>query len=78
MKESACASWQAWTISASEAFSFPQRSFSLIVPAQVLRYRAGEQLVLLQNHCDLISQRMDIIGPDIGSAYADGTLRCIV
>ena len=50
----------------------------LVAPAQVLGYRAGEQLVLLEHHCDRVSQGIEIVASDIHAAEHHFTARYIV
>ncbi len=49
-----------------------------IAPAQVLGYRAGEQLVLLEHHRDRVSQGFEIVASDIYAAEHHFAARYIV
>ena len=50
----------------------------LVAPAQIIKNGTGEQYVLLEYHRYLISKGLDIILPDISSAYTHGTIQYVV
>ena len=50
----------------------------LIAPPQVFFYRTAEQQIGLKHHCHAVAQCMELILPDIPSAYADTAIQHVI